>query len=204
MSRIETVFPPSLGMLGIEPIRAALEYARYRLTSTARLERGDGHAVVLFPGLGGDDGFMRPLKETFERLGYACFHWGRGRNAGPVGDIAEWLSGLRREIDVMTRGHQSVTLLGWSLGGLYARELARAIPARVRQVITLGTPSSNISDCTLVGWLHNKLGKTSFTISRKLSMALARPPSCAGHIDLQQVGRCGRMGSVPDRAAGHG
>ena len=175
MSRIKQVSPPSVGMLGIEPIRAALEYACFRLAPTADYERGDGHAVVLFPGLGSDEDFMGPLMQTCKRLGYACFHWGRGRNVGPAGKLVDWLDDLRREIDVMTDAHEAVTLLGWSLGGLYARELARAIPARVRQVITLGTPSTNIGDSSHAGWLYGMLGNRPVTIDRRIAKTLARP-----------------------------
>jgi pimeloyl-ACP methyl ester carboxylesterase len=81
----------------------------------------------------------------------------------------------------MTGAHQAVTLLGWSLGGLYARELARVAPARIRQVITLGTPSTNISDSTHFGWLYETLGKNPVTLDATLAKALSRPCLCPSH-----------------------
>ena len=115
---------------------------------------GDGHAVVLFPGLGADHRFMDPLPRHCEQLGYDVWHWGRGRNIGPEGDPAKWLDALAQEVDAfVVPAHREVTLIGWSLGGLYAREIAKALPHRVRQVITLGTPFARIANSTNVQWL---------------------------------------------------
>ena len=127
-------------MLALEPVRAMLEFARMQLSDARRPQRGDGHAVVLFPGLGADHHLMQPLARRCEELGYDVQHWGRGRNIGPK-ESREWLDALAQEIDALSflRIHD-VTLIGWSLGGLYAREIAKALPHRVRQVITLGTP----------------------------------------------------------------
>ena len=63
--------------------------------------------------------------------------------------------------------HREVTLIGWSLGGLYAREIAKALPHRVRQVITLGTPFARIANSTNVQWLYELLSGTSAAVDAR-------------------------------------
>lgn len=125
---------------------AALEYRavgeRIHLSTMRpvlrRLERGDGHAVIVLPGFTAGDGSTQPLRDVLKDLGYRTYGWGSGVNIGPTPAILE---GLVRRLDrAYSRSDQPVSLIGWSLGGLYARELARAYPDRVRQVITLGSP----------------------------------------------------------------
>jgi hypothetical protein len=169
---------PHIGMLALEPLRALLEFARLQLTdATASSADGDGHAVVLFPGLGADHRFMDPLARHCERLGYDVLHWGRGRNTGPDGDAVTWLHALGHEIDALIPArHDSATLIGWSLGGLYAREIAKAMPKRVRQVITLGTPFARIANSTNVQWLYEFLSGASAPVDAAFARRLAAPP----------------------------
>jgi hypothetical protein len=151
--------------------------ARAHLVDSDEQRPSDGHAVVLFPGLGADRTFMTPLAKHCERLGYACHHWGRGRNTGPTGSLAAWLRDLADDIDDMVGSDsETVTLIGWSLGGLYAREVAKALPGRVRQVITLGTPSADVSGSTNVGWLYELLNGGPAAMSRSLATTLKTPP----------------------------
>lgn len=125
---------------------SALEFRalgeRFQFTSMrpalSRLRRGDGHPVIVFPGFTAGDPSTQPLRDVLKDLGYRTYGWGNGVNIGPTAAIIE---GLVRRLDrAHSRSGQSVSVVGWSLGGLYARELARAYPDRVRQVITLGSP----------------------------------------------------------------
>ena len=169
---------PHIGMLALEPVRALFEFARMQLADvTAGDARGDGHAVVLFPGLGADHRFMEPLARHCEQRGYDVQHWGRGRNTGPAGDPAKWLDALALEIEALfSPAHREATLVGWSLGGLYAREIAKALPHRVRQVITLGTPFARIANSTNVQWLYEILSGTSAAVDAGLARRIATPP----------------------------
>ena len=169
---------PHLGMLALEPVRALFEFARMQLADVARGRgQGDGHAVVLFPGLGADHRFMDPLAGHCRQLGYDVWHWGRGRNTGPAGDPARWLDALASEIDALVvPAHRQATLIGWSLGGLYAREIAKALPHRVRQVITLGTPFARIANSTNVQWLYELLSGSAAAVDTRLARRLATPP----------------------------
>lgn len=100
--------------------------------------KGDGHPVIVFPGLMASDVSTRPLRRFLERMGYTAYGWNRGSNLGPKEGVLEhcmeWFRALHR------RHRRRVSLIGWSLGGIYARELAKDFPKEVRQVITLGTP----------------------------------------------------------------
>lgn len=176
----EPSVPPALSLLGLEPVRAALEYASLQFMDRSLLPHGDGHAVVIFPGLAADRRSTAPLHDFCEGLGYTTFDWGRGFNVGPNGDIGEWLAALAADVDALTRAQpQRISLIGWSLGGLYAREVARALPQRVRQVITIGTPLSARAEHTHAGWLYRLAGAgqpdLEAALTRRLRAALPVP-----------------------------
>ena len=84
---------PSWLLLGAEPLRAVCELASAQFMNKSSLPAGDGHPVVLFPGLASDARALAPLKGLCEGLGYATYDWGRGFNTGPEGDIDELLDG---------------------------------------------------------------------------------------------------------------
>jgi pimeloyl-ACP methyl ester carboxylesterase len=102
--------------------------------------RGDGHPVLVLPGLGGGDGSTVVLRRFLSAQGFAAAPWDLGRNLGPaMDDLGPRLS-ERLEAVWRSGGGRKVSLVGWSLGGVYARLLAHRFPGRVRQVITLGSP----------------------------------------------------------------
>jgi pimeloyl-ACP methyl ester carboxylesterase len=102
--------------------------------------RGDGHAVLVMPGLGGSDRSTAVLRGFVASLGYRPHPWNLGTNRGPRSP--ELVRKLAARLDEVFLGADatSVSLIGWSLGGAYARLLAQLYPAKVRQVITLGSP----------------------------------------------------------------
>jgi pimeloyl-ACP methyl ester carboxylesterase len=105
-----------------------------------RVPRGDGHPVIVFPGMGTSDIATLPLRRYLRSLGYVTRAWGQGLNLGPRSGVIERASDdLCR---LAERHSQPVSLVGWSLGGLYARELAKIHPRQTRCVVTLGTPFS--------------------------------------------------------------
>jgi pimeloyl-ACP methyl ester carboxylesterase len=104
-----------------------------------RLPPGDGHPVLLLPGFLASDLSTRPLRRFLRDLGYWAHGWNLGRNLGVRDDLEERLT--RRLTEVFDQHAQRrVSLIGWSLGGLYARVLANRFPSLVRCVVTLGTP----------------------------------------------------------------
>ena len=94
--------------------------------------------MLFLPGFGMGDEALRPMARDIERLGYAVHGWEQGRNFGLRTAVAEQL--LQRLQDLHARHDRALSLVGWSTGGLYARELARARPEWVRRVITFGSP----------------------------------------------------------------
>ena len=118
----------------------------------ARAPRGDGHPVMTLPGFCGADGSTALLRRQIARWGYAAHPWELGRNLDPLrgGNLElvfefmrDMVGTLGRRLHRMhRRSGKRISLVGWSLGGLYARQLAAAYPDLVRQVITLGTPFS--------------------------------------------------------------
>lgn len=105
-----------------------------------RAPSGDGHCVIVFPGLGASDSSTLPLRSYLQTLGYDVSGWNQGHNFGPRSGILE--TAKRQVIDTYAATGQPVSLVGWSLGGIYARELAKQLPECVRSVVTLGTPFS--------------------------------------------------------------
>jgi pimeloyl-ACP methyl ester carboxylesterase len=131
---------PALPLYLSEPGRAVADYGLYlaALPLAPSLPRGDGHPVLVLPGLLADDVSTRALRNVLRRLGYDARGWGLGRNIGPT---AACVKGMRDMVDHLADEHgQPVSLIGWSLGGIFARDLARRTPDSVRQVITLGSP----------------------------------------------------------------
>ena len=109
---------PSLALLGFEPWRAAFEFASHKLGRWDEpLAPGDGHPVIVFPGMASDGTATAPLRQYCESLGYQAFDWGRGFNTGPQGNIDAWLAELAAHTARMLAPFdQSATLIGWSLG----------------------------------------------------------------------------------------
>ena len=131
---------PALPLYLSEPGRAMADFGLYLAARPLlpRLPQGDGHPVLVLPGLMADDASTRVLRATLRRLGYRVHGWRLGRNIGPT---AACVSGMRDRIaDLSDRYGRPLSLVGWSLGGIFARDLARRTPDSVRQVITLGSP----------------------------------------------------------------
>lgn len=173
---------PALRLLYSEPFRAVAELAQQKMDGwgkavSANAAPGDGHPVVIFPGLGGGGKSVATLRAHCQSLGYEAFDWGQGLNTGPKGDLDAWLLDLKLKIEDLLEAHvQPATFIGWSLGGLYARELGKLMAPRVRQVITLGTPFNAEADHSNVGWLYRLLGGGSSAIDPALSRRLRTPP----------------------------
>src|SRR5262245_3105065 len=145
-NRIErsTIKPPSTFLALAEGWRAMAE-ASTLLPSIWWLDqmpRGDGHAVYVLPGFMADNRSTSMLCRWLKRLGYRAVPWSFGRNLGPRGDLQ-----LRivEEVGILTRESGGpISLIGQSLGGIYAREVAKAAPELVRQIITLASPFGQV------------------------------------------------------------
>ena len=135
----QTLAPPSRTLMFLEG-RAISELGAFlgALPLLSLAPRGDGHPVLVLPGLVASDTSTRPLRSFLKSRGYAVSGWGQGRNLGLRHGVQDGMVDLVKELND-THGAK-VSLVGWSLGGLYARQLAKMMPERVRAVITLGSP----------------------------------------------------------------
>lgn len=138
------------------------------------LGRGDRHPVLVLPGFTGDDNSTAPLRWLLRSQGYWTHGWGLGTNMGPTGRVVR---GIHRRLEMLHERHgRAVSLIGWSLGGIYAREMARTNPDAVRQVITLGSPfrlepgdrsaASPIADRMAHRWRVEELNMTEAEINK--------------------------------------
>lgn len=100
--------------------------------------RGDGHPVMVLPGFMASDALTQAMRDFLGGLGYEVHAWELGRNPGLRLDLCEQLE--RRIARIRAGAHRRVSLIGWSLGGMYARAIAQRQSQDIRQVITLGTP----------------------------------------------------------------
>ena len=119
---------PSAGLLLTEPLRGLADLAALLVAAPGLLAapRGDGHGVPVFPGLLAGDPSTGSLRGFLRWLGYDVRGWDLGRNYGPTEAV---LAGLPRAVlDHSERTGRPVSLIGWSLGGIYAREMARRHP----------------------------------------------------------------------------
>jgi pimeloyl-ACP methyl ester carboxylesterase len=100
--------------------------------------KGDGHPVLVLPGLAAGDASTALLRSFLTSRGYAASGWGQGLNLGMREGVLERAHDTLREL--FAEYKRPVSVIGWSLGGLYARELAKQSPEMVRLVITMGSP----------------------------------------------------------------
>lgn len=131
--------PPPYGRLALERL-AFLEYGTYGTGSPLYryVAKGNGHPVLVLPGFMGSDLSTQPMRTLLRSRGHDVHGWRLGRNDGPHARV---LRGLKACLtDLHDRTGERVSVVGWSLGGIYAREMARDRPDAVRQVIMLGAP----------------------------------------------------------------
>lgn len=131
--------PPSRLLLLLEG-RALWELGAFlaAMPLLRMIPRGDGHPVLVLPGLIASDTSTVPLRTFLKDRGYAAHGWKQGRNLGLRDGVQE--SMLQRLKELARMHGRKVSLIGWSLGGVYARELAKQAPEDVRLVISLGSP----------------------------------------------------------------
>jgi dienelactone hydrolase len=130
---------PSKTLMMLEA-RAIHEFGAFlsALPMLSLAPRGDGHAVLVLPGLVASDVSTRPLRSFLRSKGYQVSGWKQGRNLGLRDGVQDSMVALLEEMHQTSGG--KVSLVGWSLGGLYARQLAKMMPDKVRSVISLGSP----------------------------------------------------------------
>ena len=109
-----------------------------------QLPQGDGHSVMVLPAFSVSDSGTWPLRRVLGQLGYDVHGWGLGKNTGMT---QESVAALKQRFDQLSATvDRPLSLVGWSLGGVFGREVARRRTAGVRTVITLGSPFRSIEE----------------------------------------------------------
>jgi pimeloyl-ACP methyl ester carboxylesterase len=160
-----------------------------------RLPKGDGHPVITFPGFVASDRSTKPMRGLLSDLGYSTYGWGLGRNLR---------FDEQREADMLAlldqvhqREGRKVSLIGWSLGGVFAREIAKKNPDAVRSVISLGSPISGDMDHTNANRLYEFLnGAPSADMQARMARLSDAPPVPTTSVYTKSDGIVAWRGSV--------
>jgi pimeloyl-ACP methyl ester carboxylesterase len=164
--------PPSLFLMLAEA-RGLFELNSSLLLSPLlmRAPKGDGHPVLTLPGFLASDLSMAPMRRYLKELGYDAYAWKMGRNFGGVSSKRSALRDRLGEIHETTG--RKVSIIGWSLGGVYARDLALQAPEMVRAVITLGSPFANDIRATNATRLYEALSGEAVDDNPEIRKAIA-------------------------------
>ena len=203
MAQSPLLAAPPLALLLAEPLRAALEFCSGRLGHLDLVE-GDGHPVVVYPGLGAGPLATSQLRGHLRACRFEAHDWDGGVNTGPEGEFDAWIAQLAARVRALQEQHgRKVSLVGWSLGGIYAREIARSAPDAVRQVVTLATPFAALGDANHAGTIYRLLGGNTSQLTTALQARLReRPPVPSTSIYSRSDGVVSWRGCLQEAAPG--
>ncbi len=145
---------PSILWLLSEPGRALFELG-FSLPFNNFLNRkknGDGHPVMVLPGFMASARSTKILRKYLENQGYDVYDWGLGRNVGKI-DFMGLL--MERTDEIFLKTGKQISLIGWSLGGVFARQVAKERSEIIRQVIMLGTPFGGLAEPNNAEWMYS-------------------------------------------------
>src|SRR5882724_3605783 len=164
--------PPGLSLLLAE-VRGIFEFNASLMLSPLLMgaPRGDGHPVLTLPGFLASDLSMAPMRRYLKELGYDTYAWNMGRNFGGVASKRGALRELLQRIHETTG--RKISVVGWSLGGIYARDLALQMPDLVRSVITLGSPFTSDVRATNGTRLYEALSGEGIDDNPEIQKAIA-------------------------------
>jgi pimeloyl-ACP methyl ester carboxylesterase len=169
--------PPALGYAIAEPFRALLELVSL-IPGHLLLKRaphGDGHPVITLPGYRSDDTAMLAMRRYLERWGYVPYPWGLGANLGIGYQRIDYEKRMLDKLEKVVEKHgEPATMIGWSQGGVIAREIAKQRPELVRQIIVLGSPLADAPEATTLFRIFRRTSSEEITnelmrISRRTS-----------------------------------
>jgi len=160
-----------------------------------KLPKGDGHPVIFFPGFFASDRSTKPMRKLFSDLGYETYGWGLGRNLIYNESREAKMKALLKR--VYLKHGTKVSIVGWSLGGLFAREVAKTAPDYVRSVISLGSPISGDPDHSNAGGLFKFLnGEPDQQMLKRMKAMNVAPPVPTTSIYTKADGIVAWKGSI--------
>lgn len=148
----EDIRPPPLALTALELLRTGVEYSALMMSLPHLMSapRGDGHGVLVLPGFAMDDGSTSLLRAFLQMLGYDVHPWRLGWNLDHKTTGHRGMH-VTREIDKIVQSTgKPISLVGWSLGGVIARDTARRVPEAIRQVVSIGSPFTGNPKATSV------------------------------------------------------
>ena len=143
----------------IDLVKALYFFSMYNFKA-----KGDKHPVLVVPGLMCTDFSTILLRKFINKLGYTAYGWELGRNLGDLKDLNDIRKLQNRVADIRQKHNGKITLVGWSMGGIYTRELAKMNPELFHQVITIGAPFADAYAPNNVEWFY-KLIKNPADVS---------------------------------------
>lgn len=158
--KAQKITRPSILLYATELTRALGErYDLRQFNQRFKPEKlGDGHPILVIPGFMASGKSTLPLRNFLNQIGYKTYDWGLGRNLGHLSNLDK----LSVKIKEIQSSHQSkITLIGWSLGGVFARHLVHQQPEDVRQIITLGSPFSALTAPNNAAWLYDLIHQSA-------------------------------------------
>jgi len=177
----EQIKKPNPALLAVEAWRALGEMSLLSAAGPvlAAAPMGDGHPVLVCPGFLGGDASTGMLRRFLHNKGYDVYGWKLGQNLGLRTTGADGKHLADRVIDIYRRRRRKLTLIGWSLGGVMCRELAKALPDQVRQVVMLGSPISGRPDTSNVHWLYERVTGHVMTHEELINLQaeMSEPPA---------------------------
>lgn len=136
--------------------------------------RGDGHSVLVLPGLAASDRSTELMRRYLGSRGYEAHGWGLGQNLGPRAGVEAGMLRLLEALHASSGG--KVSVIGWSLGGVYARMLASMRPDMVRSVVTLGSPFVGSPRATRAWHLYEKVSGQPADDNARRQLVSPTPP----------------------------
>jgi pimeloyl-ACP methyl ester carboxylesterase len=192
MSVVEAMPPPPSAALQLLEARVVPEFCAFWLTRpwlSSVTPQGDGHPVLVLPGLLADDNSTAALRSFLNAHGYDAHGWKQGRNLGLRPNLERDM--LARIDELFERsGGRRVSLVGWSLGGLYARQLAKIAPDRVRCLISLGSPFAGSPKSTNAWQIYEMVSGSRIEEQDGLEMLADAPPVPTTSIFSRTDGIC--------------
>ena len=188
---------PALFWTLTEGHRASVEITSFFMLRRLmkRLPKGDGHPVIIFPGFVASDFSTKPMRKLLKDLGYETYGWGLGRNLRFDDAREAKMNALLK--DVFKKHGRKVSIVGWSLGGIFAREVAKSNPDMVRSVISLGSPISGKLDHTNARRLYEMInGKPEGKMKDRLDTIAIAPPVPTTSIYTKTDGIVAWKGSI--------
>ena len=158
------------------------------------LPKSDGNPVLVFPGFLANDYSTAPLRKFLTHLQYDVYGWQQGINLGPKPGAIE--SSQQLVLDIFKKTGKPVSLIGWSLGGIFARETAKLLPDITNCVITLGTPFAEQTKSTKLSTIYKTMTRRDPITDAKMFQLPEAPPVPTTSIFSKSDGVVGWQSSI--------